>query len=93
MLDLASKRQFIKLYSFFFRDVPEYNQTSNADYRSYRYDYSFFDYNFIQEWLFNFKWQGSSFPLSIFFSAIADYERLIPLDWLLKSLPSVLIAS
>ena len=30
------------------RDTAEYNMASTADYRSYRYDYSFFDYSFVQ---------------------------------------------
>ena len=30
------------------RDTAEYNMEKVADYRSYRYDYSFFDYSFIQ---------------------------------------------
>jgi len=34
------------------RDVPEYNKTMEPDYRSYRYDYSFFDYNFIQSYCY-----------------------------------------
>ena len=31
-----------------FRATEEYQHAQNADFRSYRYDYSFFDYNFIQ---------------------------------------------
>jgi len=34
--------------SKFFRATEEYQHAQSADFRSYRYDYSFFDYNFIQ---------------------------------------------
>ena len=36
------------LISCSLRSTPEYGQESDPTYRSYRYDYSFFDYNFVQ---------------------------------------------
>ena len=36
------------LISCSLRSTPEYGQESDSAYRSYRYDYSFFDYNFVQ---------------------------------------------